>query len=397
MNKLSAEPLSLAKIDAIALYIHIPWCIKKCPYCDFNSHAIRQPVQPLSTHLDPELEAAYIQRLLTDLKNEVSQLETPRRLSSIFIGGGTPSLLSEGAIKRLFTGINQYLPLQADTECTVEANPGSSDINCFKSFHEAGVNRLSLGIQSFSDAALKKLGRVHNKAAAYRAFEAARSAGFENINLDLMHGLPGQTIQAAIHDLDQAIELCSEHLSWYQLTIEPNTLFYTHRPDLPTEQTLWNIYQTGLEYLQKAGFDRYEISAFKKPGRACRHNLNYWNFGDYIGIGAGAHGKISFKTPQPGIQRTLKTRIPNDYLKSPKRIVNLIQEEDLRLEFLMNALRLVEGFTLSRFSDSTGLSEKQLQPFLNSSKSRGLIEFDQKHVKPTPLGLRYLDDLLLMI
>jgi len=397
MSKISTGPRSLTNINAIALYIHIPWCIRKCPYCDFNSHAIRQPLQSLSTHLEPELESAYIQRLLSDLKNEVSQLETPRKLSSLFVGGGTPSLLSEGAINRLFSGIDKLLPLQADTECTVEANPGSSDINCFKSFHQAGVNRLSLGIQSFSDAALKKLGRVHNKAAAYKAYEAARSAGFDNINLDLMQGLPGQTLEAAISDLDQAVALASEHLSWYQLTIEPNTLFYTQRPDLPAEQALWSIDQAGLEYLNNAGFHRYEVSAFKKPGKACKHNLNYWNFGDYIGIGAGAHGKISVQKPRPGIQRTLKTRVPNDYLNNPKRMANLIKDEDLLLEYLMNALRLVEGFARSDFSESTGLSQNQLQPFLNRSKAKGLVEFDHQRVKPTPLGLRYLDDLLLMI
>jgi oxygen-independent coproporphyrinogen-3 oxidase len=203
------------------------------------------------------MEDAYIQRLLSDLDNEITQLERPRKLSSIFIGGGTPSLLSEPAINQLFTGINKLLPLETDTECTVEANPGSSDINCFRAFQRAGVNRLSLGIQSFSDAALKQLGRVHNQAAARKAFAAARSAGFENINVDFMHGLPGQTFAAAMHDLDQAITLNSEHLSWYQLTIEPNTLFYSNKPDLPDENELWSIYRFGLEKLEQAGFQRY--------------------------------------------------------------------------------------------------------------------------------------------
>ena len=401
MVKVATKPYTLGRADSIALYIHIPWCIRKCPYCDFNSHAIRQPVtstvQAVSTSLDPELETAYIQRLLNDLGNEISLLERPRKLSSVFVGGGTPSLLSEPAINQLFTGINKVLPLESDTECTVEANPGSSDINCFRAFQRAGVNRLSLGIQSFSDTALKQLGRVHNQAAARKAFAAARSVGFENINVDLMHGLPGQTVDAAMHDLDQAIALNSEHLSWYQLTIEPNTLFYSNKPDLPDEDDLWDIYRSGLEQLEQAGFQRYEISAFKKPGRACRHNLNYWRFGDYVGIGAGAHGKISFQSPLPGIHRTLKTRQPSDYLASPKRLVNLLQENDVMLEFLMNALRLVEGFSLSTFTAATGFSTIDLQPFLNRSKARGLLEFDQQRVKATPMGLRYLDDLLLMI
>ncbi len=378
----------------LALYIHFPWCEKKCPYCDFNSHVLDLNA---STDLEPELEDAYIDQLLFDLDRDIEdfQIETP--ISSIFMGGGTPSLVSPQAIARLLEGISQRLSINPKAECTLEANPGSSDQVKFQGYRAAGINRLSLGIQSFSDTKLAALGRVHSGAEALAAVESARQAGFDNINLDLIHGLPGQTAQDALSDLERAHTLFPEHLSWYQLTIEPNTLFFNRTPSLPTESDLDQISTEGWSWLNDHGYGQYEVSAFSRGNHyQSQHNLNYWRFGDYIGLGAGAHGKVTQQQPDFVITRTRKSRIPNDYLKAAKRITKSVEAADLRLEFLMNALRLNEGFLLSDFSQRTGLASSELVDFIASGLAQGLLIKEDQKLRPTQRGLQFLDSLLLL-
>ena len=374
----------------VSLYIHFPWCVKKCPYCDFNSFQL--------DHDDFEQE--YIDALQADLQKEVEIVAGPITLHSIFMGGGTPSLFSADAIHRVLDVVNGLFAIGADAEITLEANPGTTDQASFKGYYNAGINRISLGVQSFQDELLLALGRIHSANDALNAFSAARSAGFSNINIDLMHGLPGQTLDAAMDDLETAASLQSEHLSWYQLTIEPNTYFYKFPPELPDEDRLWDIFEQGLAFLEGEGFSRYEISAFSKPSYQCQHNSNYWSFGDYLGIGAGAHGKISHYNNEFTIERTTRTRSPTDYLLDPNRKCTAIPRESLVLEFMMNALRLKDGFTLSRFEHRTGLSKDSIAIFLQAGLDKQLLQHDDKddnHIFPTALGMRYLDELLLLI
>ena len=374
----------------LSLYIHFPWCVRKCPYCDFNSHEVREPiparryVDTLLADLDRELERG--------LKPELHH-ETGRELVSVFMGGGTPSLIPAEEIERLLTGIRQRMTLR-ESEITLEANPGTFDQAQFSGYREAGVNRISLGAQSFSAEALSALGRIHEPDDIHRAFEGARLAGFERINLDLMHGLPDQGPDAAMSDLDTAIALGPEHLSWYQLTIEPNTKFYRRPPVLPMEDVLANISVEGHRRLEDAGFKQYEVSAFARPHEQARHNLNYWQFGDYLGIGAGAHGKL---TRDGAIVRTAKTRLPTDYLRDPSANDHTVAREDIILEFLMNALRLNEGFSLSLFEQRCRMRRSHLMPFIEKASGKGLIKATGSRVVPTEQGRRFLNELLLLV
>jgi oxygen-independent coproporphyrinogen-3 oxidase len=373
----------------LSLYVHFPWCVKKCPYCDFNSH---EQVGELP-------ESDYVSALLADLDQDMQdfQLGNGTPLGSIFFGGGTPSLFSPGVIHELLDGIAKRCHINADTEITMEANPGTIDAKHFSGYHRAGVNRISLGVQSFGDEQLIQLGRIHSADQASRAFEVARNAGFNNINIDLMHGLPQQDLTLALTDLDKALLLEPEHLSWYQLTIEPNTAYYRRPPQLPEDDVLWQIYVQGSEKLKDAGFQRYEVSAFSRPGTASIHNQNYWQFGDYLGIGAGAHGKLTRQiNSQLIISRTNKTRLPKDYLHTQKRNTQEVPPMELPLEFLMNGLRLVAGFEVTAFTERTGLSTDTLHSFIKAATSKALLEVTTDTIKPSSLGLQYLNDLLLL-
>lgn len=379
-------PSARAVSPPLGLYIHTPWCVRKCPYCDFNSHAA-----------GPEIpEAAYLRALFEDLDADLQALaqEVRRRpIESVFIGGGTPSLLSGSFYSELFENLRRRLVFAADCEITLEANPGTVDQSRFADFRLAGINRLSLGIQSFDDAQLKKLGRIHDSRSAHRAIEAATAAGFDNFNLDLMHGLPHQTPEQAIADLRQALSWQPPHLSWYQLTIEPNTEFYSRPPDLPEDDICSQIGDMGSELLHSAGLKNYEISAWSKSGHQSRHNLNYWQFGDYLAIGAGAHGKLSL--PEGRIQRYWKTRQPEAYLNRIGSRTSGTQEvalEERPLEFLMNALRLNDGVSETVFEERTGLPLSTIDEPLDAARKQGLIEPDR--LAPTSLGRRYLDSLL---
>jgi oxygen-independent coproporphyrinogen-3 oxidase len=367
---------------SIGLYIHIPWCVKKCPYCDFNSHQQQGDL--------PEVD--YVAALIKDLEQELTLLDSPS-LSSIFIGGGTPSIFSAAAIKTLLNAVRHRIPFDGDIEITLEANPGTVEQEKFSGFRAAGVNRLSIGIQSFNDAHLAKLGRIHDSAQAASAVEAAKAAGFDDFNIDLMHGLSGQTPTEAIEDLHRAIELDPTHLSWYQLTIEPNTIFYNTQPSLPKEDALEEIEHAGFELLHSMGFNRYEISAFAKAGKQSQHNTNYWQFGDYIGIGAGAHGKISTAT-NAKINRRWKTRQPNDYLnKSPLAGTQSVTAKELPLEFMMNVLRLTNGVNERLFEEKTGLPLELIAPMRNRLIAKGLM-VDGPQIATTALGFRFLDTVL---
>lgn len=370
--------------DSLGLYIHLPWCERKCPYCDFNSH---------ESAAIPEDD--YVAALLRDLDGEAGRA-AGRTVNTVFIGGGTPSLFSGAAIARLLEGVAQRLHLASEAEITLEANPGSADMAKFAAFRAAGVNRLSLGIQSFDDACLTALGRIHDGATALAAVDAARRAGFDNINLDLMHGLPGQSAATGLADLRQAIRLAPEHLSWYQLTIEPNTAFYRRPPELPVEDTLETLEHEGHTLLDDAGYRRYEVSAFARPGRECRHNLNYWRFGDYLAIGAGAHGKLG---AGPGaILRYAKLRQPQSYLSAAAGVMQgearYITGEELAGEFMLNALRLTAGVQRTGFSERTGLPWSQVAERVEALVERGLLEADTRQLRTTDLGLRFLDSVV---
>lgn len=373
----------------LSLYVHIPWCVKKCPYCDFNSHEASGGLP----------EQAYVAALLDDLDRDMEQfnIASGKPLESIFIGGGTPSLFSGSSMSELMNGIRARLSLDPNAEVTLETNPGAADAENFVGYKQAGINRISLGVQSFGQHQLEALGRIHTANEATVAFQKARDAGFEHINIDLMHGLPNQNTAAALTDLSSAIALSPEHISWYQLTIEPNTVFYSKPPDLPEDDTLWEIYEHGTKLLGEAGYSRYEVSAYARDGYRSAHNLNYWTFGDYLGIGAGAHGKLSNSTPtQLSITRTNKTRLPNDFLKLQKTNQQAVPQNDLLLEFLMNGLRLVHGFDVALFTKRTGLDEKVLLEFASRAVSKKLVEFNDGLLRPTDLGLQYLNDLLLL-
>ncbi|CUB06113.1 radical SAM family heme chaperone HemW [Marinomonas fungiae] len=334
----------MSQLPPLSLYIHVPWCVRKCPYCDFNSHQADR----FEEH-GKLPEQAYLDQLIADLEVDLPFV-AGRPIQTAFIGGGTPSLMSADFYYQLFERLRGKLNWVDHAEITMEANPGTFEQDKFAHFRQAGINRLSIGIQSFQPNLLKTLGRIHNRDEAIAAVDKSRLAGFDNINLDLMHGLPDQSVEMALDDLKLAIELNPEHLSWYQLTIEPNTEFYRRPPALPEDNTLWNIQDAGLELLEQHGYSQYEISANAKLGRQAQHNLNYWRFGDYLGIGAGAHGKITLKNGE--IFRTRKTRHPNHYLNNLPEALSIkdaIAPEDLPLEFMMNRLRLFEDFALKDY------------------------------------------------
>lgn len=375
----------LKQLPPLSLYIHIPWCIRKCPYCDFNSHASDDEGIP---------EQPYIDRLLADLRAE-AHLAQGRALESIFFGGGTPSLMSAEGIGKIIAGVRQELNCSPDMEVTLEANPGTFEQARFAGFQVAGVNRLSIGVQSFDDACLQALGRVHNSEQAHAAIEAAKQLGFAHINLDLMHGLPGQTPALAMQDIKQALSHGTDHLSWYQLTLEPNTLFYSQPPQLPEEDDLADIQDQGQEMLQANGYQQYEISAWCQPGNEAKHNLNYWRFGDYIGIGAGAHGKLSYRDEAGNlqIQRRVKLRQPKAYMQalSPLSSAELIATQDMPLEFFMNVLRLQDGVEEGLYRQATGLAIQDLD-VLQGLRDRGLLQAER--LATTPLGWRFLNEVL---
>lgn len=385
----AARPADCADAGAaripLTLYVHIPWCVRKCPYCDFNSHAPREPVD----------QAAYVDALIRDLELEVTR-QPPGEIGSIFIGGGTPSLFDGASIARLLDAVAARLTLSADVEVTLEANPGTAEAARFTDYRVAGVNRLSIGVQSLDDAKLAALGRIHSAAEAVSAYRMARAAGFDNVNLDLMYGLPGQSHGEALDDLSQLIALAPEHLSWYQLTVEPNTLFHHRPPVLPDDDALAQIMDDGQARLAAAGYRQYEISAYARDGRRCRHNLNYWQFGDYLGIGAGAHGKLTLAGMR--VWRRAKRRQPADYLAGiadgAVQTEREIGAAELPVEFLLNALRLVDGVPAAYFADRTGLALSDLAGPLVHVRDRGLLVADPTLLRPTALGLRFLNELL---
>lgn len=379
-------PLDASRVP-LSLYIHLPWCVKKCPYCDFNSHAARGPLP----------EAAYVAALLEELESVHEKLEE-RPLHTVFLGGGTPSLFSPEAIHRLLDGIQKRLPMGPNTEITLEANPGTVEAERFKGFRAAGINRLSLGIQSLQDDKLRQLGRIHGRKEALLAIEAAKTAGFDNFNLDLMHGLPHQTVSDAMADLADALSTGPTHLSWYQLTLEPNTLFHHQPPPLPDEETLHSIQAEGQALLAGHGFSQYEISAWSKTSRHCLHNRNYWEFGDYLGLGAGAHSKLTATTTQSLVRRA-QCRHPADYLNREKRNAaswQTVPENELAFEFMLNVLRLTEGVPASLFSERTGQPLERLSSQIAEARSRHLMVTDPDRLAATPLGLRFLNDLTVM-
>ncbi len=368
-----------------SLYVHIPWCVRKCPYCDFNSH--NRPGEGL-----PEL--AYTNALIEDLDCDLPLLQS-RRLQSVFFGGGTPSLFAAESIHTFLQALRDRGLLEADAEITLEANPGTAERQRFRDYANAGVNRLSIGVQSFSDALLHNIGRIHSAAEAHAAIEMARAAGFDSFNIDLMYGLPDQSPLQLSADINAALEHQPAHISWYQLTIEPNTVFHRRPPQLPDEDATEDAWLHSAGQLAGLGYENYETSAWSQPGYACRHNLNYWRFGDYLGVGAGAHGKI---TQDGKILRTRKTRQPDAYLAcdfSDKRHTTVVPEAELPGEFLMNALRLGEPFSAAQFEQRTGLPLQCIAEFLHRARDRGLMHEDRLQV--TPLGRRYLNELLALL
>lgn len=368
---------------SLSLYVHIPWCIRKCPYCDFNSHKSPESLP----------EANYVKALIADLNIDLLRFEG-RPLESIFIGGGTPSLFSATAFETLFNELKILLPFSNDIEITLEANPGTVEQQRFTDYRALGINRLSIGIQSFNATHLKTLGRIHDDKQAHRAIESARIAGFDNINVDIMHGLPNQSIAEGLNDLQTALTYKPEHLSWYQLTIEPNTVFYKKRPPLPNEDDACALEEEGLALLEASHLQRYEISAFCKPNQQARHNMNYWLFGDYFGIGAGAHGKLT--TENNEIFRTRKQRQPADYLNPNKSFlaaIDHVSDAELIFEFMLNTTRLQQEIPTSLFTERTGLSVDKLAPGLNKAQAKGLLDIKEDAWQITPFGRRYTNDL----
>lgn len=370
----------------LSLYVHLPWCIRKCPYCDFNSH----------TAGDSPPRQRYIDALLEDLRAEQGRADG-RALESVFLGGGTPSLFAPAEIERLLRGVDSLFVLADDVEITMEANPGTVECGDPAGYRQAGVNRLSIGAQSFDDEQLQRLGRIHGSADIRRAVESASAAGFDNVNIDLMHGLPGQDTSAALADLHAAIELDPAHISWYQLTLEPNTVFFAKPPQgMPDDEAAWDIQEQGQALLASEGYAQYEVSAYARGDRRCRHNLNYWLFGDYLAVGAGAHGKI---TSTGGIYRYRKPANPAQYMNvieagGPAIEAEKLGDAWLLFEFMLNALRLVDGFPERLFAERTGLREADLDGFMAAPRQRGLIQRDGSgRWRPTGLGRRFLNDL----
>lgn len=371
----------------LSLYIHIPWCVQKCPYCDFNSHGVKQPIP----------EAAYIDHLLADLTDEASRVGH-REVETIFFGGGTPSLFSPEGIARILQGVKDRVNLSPNAEITLEANPGTVEARRFLGFKEAGINRISVGVQSFHTDHLVILGRIHDHQQAISAIEQASKVGLKSFNIDLMHGLPKQNTHLAVDDLKQAIALGAPHISWYQLTIEPNTLFHSQPPVLPQDEMLWEIQEVGQAILQQAGYQQYEVSGYSKPGHQCRHNLNYWRFGDYIGIGCGAHGKITH--PETGIiERRVKIKHPKGYMQDDGVYLHEkwhVEMDDLPFEFFMNHFRLFEPCPKSRLSAHTGLTSETpvIKTGLGRAIDNGWLEETDSDWRTTELGKRFLNELL---
>ncbi len=378
--------MTITQLPPLSLYIHIPWCVRKCPYCDFNSHEFQQPIP----------EDDYIDRLLFDLEQEIPNV-WGRKIVSIFIGGGTPSLLSPKSVERLLSSIRALLAFQSDIEITMEANPGTFEAEKFSGFRQAGINRLSIGVQSFSNLFLEKLGRIHNASEAKEAFAIARNAGFDNINLDLMYALPGQSTEQSMQDLEQAIQLSPEHISWYQLTLEPNTYFYRYPPVLPDDEQITTTSESGIHLLEENGYQQYEVSAYSKNStRQSQHNLNYWQFGDYLGIGAGAHQKITRADTQT-ITRKSKHRQPKNYLNTEKSVIASEKElcrNELPLEFMMNALRLKDGVEQPLFFNHTGLLLGDIEKQLKLAEENKMISRENNQIKTTQQGYHFLNEVL---
>ena len=376
----------------LALYVHMPWCVKKCPYCDFNSHGLRS---------DPPPYAEYTELLLADLDADLvdfGEAVPGRQIVSVFFGGGTPSLFAPELIARFLDGARERLPFAQDCEITLETNPGTVEHGRFDGYLAAGVNRLSFGIQSFDDDKLKRLGRIHSAAEAEAAVKSAQDAGYANFNLDLMYALPQQTLDGALADVERAIALAPTHLSHYQLTLEPNTAFAANPPPLPDDDHAWAMQEACEARLAGAGYGQYEISAYARPGRRCAHNLNYWQFGDYLGIGAGAHGKLS-DVASGTVRRRWKTRHPRAYMEAaagPARIGgdNVVGADELPFEYMLNALRLVEGVPLADFAERTGLPPERIAAPLAEGRRRGWLADDHERLQTTALGQRFLNDVI---
>ena len=375
----------MLQLPPLSLYVHIPWCVRKCPYCDFNSHQAAEEIP----------ERAYVDALINDLKADLSWVQG-RKLHSIFFGGGTPSLFSGRAIGEILTAVEHQIGFEEDIEITLEANPGTFEQQKFSNFRSAGINRLSIGIQSFSSHHLERLGRIHDGSQALQAIATARAAGFSNFNIDLMHGLPDQTIDEAAADIKLAIDNGAQHISWYQLTIEPNTEFYSRPPPLPNDDRLADIQQAGMNLLHGNDFAQYEVSAFALSSQTSKHNINYWQFGDYLGIGAGAHGKITL--PESGVvMRSSKTRQPDKYLARIDSFMaqnRAIAADEMALEFMMNGLRLVDGVPVEYFSPRTGLVLSSIETQISDLQRKGLIETDDSRYRTTKLGYQFLNTVL---
>jgi oxygen-independent coproporphyrinogen-3 oxidase len=398
---------STPALPPLALYIHIPWCVRKCPYCDFNSHNAPQAL--------PQDE--YVAALLRDLDQDLP-LAQGRPLAGIFFGGGTPSLFAPDRIARILDGVAARLALPRDIEVTLETNPGTVEHGPFAAYRHAGVNRISFGVQSFDDGALRRIGRIHDAAQAERAVKQAQDAGIENLNLDLMYALPEQTLAGALVDVEKALSLQTPHLSHYQLTLEPNTAFAANPPPLPDDDATWDMQEACQERIAAAGLAQYEVSAYARPGRECAHNLNYWNFGDYLGIGAGAHGKYTAigndesqgveernaSTGVPSgagfrIRRRWKVRAPRGYLEHASTVRRIggddaVAADQVPFEFMLNALRLNRGFALERFTSATGIDARAIHPQLDAARARGWLEMDGERVRATEFGRRFLNDVI---
>ncbi|WP_394146784.1 radical SAM family heme chaperone HemW [Shewanella atlantica] len=371
-------------LPPLSLYVHIPWCVQKCPYCDFNSHGQHGELP----------QQAYIDALINDLKNDVQYVQG-RKLHSIFIGGGTPSLFDAAQIERLLTQISRLIPFSEQIEISMEANPGTLEHDDFKAYHQAGVTRLSIGVQSFSSDKLNLLGRIHDKDEARIAAQKASEVGYDSFNLDLMHGLPNQSFDEAMADIETAASLKPPHLSWYQLTIEQNTLFHSKPPQLPDDESLWKIYEQGQKKLAALGYEQYEISAYAKPGYRCRHNINYWQFGDYLGIGCGAHGKVTLPASDT-IIRTVKIKHPKGYLAADDYTFDLTQipEDERALEYLMNRFRLISPIPKCEFEQRTGLSRTVLEEGIAKAKAKSLLTESEEYWELTPKGQMFVNELL---
>ncbi|AQS37503.1 putative oxygen-independent coproporphyrinogen III oxidase [Shewanella psychrophila] len=371
-------------LPPLSLYIHIPWCVQKCPYCDFNSHGQNGEL--------PQQE--YVDALLADLRNDLHYVQG-REIHTIFIGGGTPSLFDAAQIERLLKGVNEMISFSEQIEITMEANPGTLEHDDFEAYSNAGVTRLSIGVQSFSTDKLNLLGRIHDKDEAKIAAQKAHISGYRSFNLDLMHGLPNQSFEEAMADIDTAAKLSPPHLSWYQLTIEQNTLFHSKPPQLPDDEALWHIYEQGQKKLAKLGYEQYEISAYAKPGFQCQHNINYWQFGDYLGIGCGAHGKVTL-LKQKQILRTVKIKHPKGYLAADEYTFDTIEvtEDERSLEYLMNRFRLMSAIPKTEFEQRTGLSHRVLDQGIENAKSKALLTENETHWELTPKGKMFVNELL---